>query len=400
MKRNFHAIDAIAFSLGYGFRGIVTALRLGWLTVLLYAFAAYVLMLNGVEWDTDGTAGVIGQFLSGQIAAFLDTLATWIPAVRDIDVSIENDQLAWQAEALTAPIGLAFGAMALANLLFIPALVAMQRRAAGVEARGGILPLFGRPEWCFFAATIITVIVILLAVALFAIPLLGAVYAAEVMENESLGLLAIPAGLLLVFGAVWFSIRISLFPIHAAVTGTLDLGGAFGLTGGRFWKLLGTLVLFGIILATIEYAIAFASTGLVAMDTIWLLLLLTLGYQLYAQVAQAGLFGRITGDLLGTTEADDSPAGDETDSDADDLPEDPSGDDQAEFPPVREAAAPTAVMSRGARPQGARNLAPAAGQVPAAPTASSLAGEPARPAEESPVKPAGSSVSFLRNRFR
>ncbi|MEE4210865.1 MAG: hypothetical protein V2I43_16570, partial [Parvularcula sp.] len=125
MKRDFHAIDAVAFSLGYGFRGLVTALRLGWPSLLLTLFGGYVLMLNGVDYDTSGMAGVAAQFSGAFVDDVMAFVARFVPGFADLSVNFDESQLAANAKEVTLPIGWGLASLVLANLLFMPAIVAM-----------------------------------------------------------------------------------------------------------------------------------------------------------------------------------------------------------------------------------------------------------------------------------
>jgi hypothetical protein len=292
MKPNFHAIEAIAYGLGYGVKGLPTFFRLGWLpTLLLFGIALY-LTSQGTDFNFGGseTSTSVRVDGDGSVGQF------GIQSGRSFEINPEE----WTAPIIASAFGAIF-----ALFLMIPAFVAMTREAAGVEVRSGFLPAFGGPEIAYVAAAILSILIYLLfgAVAVIAIALpmglTGALLEGQLSE-DAIGPLAVILILLFVVALIWFAIRFSLFVNHAAVTGRIAPVEAFKMTGGRFWKLFGAYILLAIIVGIIGFGIEMVGLAFSAFNMIWLPLLISLTSQLYQTVAQTGFAGRVVRDLLAT----------------------------------------------------------------------------------------------------
>ncbi|MEM6913219.1 MAG: hypothetical protein AAF511_04510 [Pseudomonadota bacterium] len=322
MRPNFYAIDAIAFGFRFAITGLPTAIRLGWLPFLIMTAAYFQTTMVFAQAGIDPLETVRSGF-----GALLD-------GGSEFDWEIEDHS---DYEDLSPFVGL-WGLLALIGyVLLIPMAVALYRQAANVETRGGFLPIFGGPEWRFLFSFVVQYLVIVafivaagLAVGLIA--LAGTAFGTDAF--------AIIAGIALGPLLLWFVVRFSLFQPVVAITNSLSVPAAFGATAGRFWKLLGTfillfLILFLLVVATfivLGTALAvsdFGSPSYIGFSVASQAVNLVIG------LISIGIVGRITGDLLGTTEEDtsDDPFSDEEelDDDADDLLDDLIGDDDADF---------------------------------------------------------------------
>ncbi|MCQ8185434.1 hypothetical protein [Parvularcula maris] len=294
MRPNFHAIEAIAYGLGYGIKGLPTFFRLGWLPLLLLTGIAFFLMQQGVDFNFGGTetganVEVTEEGMFGSSSVFMN---------KGFEINPEE----WTGSVILASAG-----ALLALILFVPALVAMTREAAGVEVRGGFLPAFGSPEVAYLVAVILSVLIFLLVILVaalgIAVPLgiSGALLEGQLTE-DSIGPIAIILILAFIAFLIWFGTRFSLFSYHAAVTGRIAPLEAFGLTGGRFWKLFGSWVLISIVVGLLGGLIELIGLGFAAFNMVFLPLLLQLVSQIYQSVAQTGFAGRVVGDLMATRE--------------------------------------------------------------------------------------------------
>ncbi|MEM6747708.1 MAG: hypothetical protein AAF608_09835 [Pseudomonadota bacterium] len=380
MRPNFYAIDAIAFGFRFAITGLPTALRLGWLPFLIVTAASIQMTSNFIHAGIDP----------------METVRSGFGAMMDGGAEFEWE---WQAdgdyEDLSATTSV-WGLLALLGyVFFIPAVVALYRQAANVETRGGFLPVFGGPEWRFLASFL----VMPLAIALVAL-VLGLVTAAGVFAGEATGIDAITvvAGLVFVVAFLWFLIRFSLFQPHVAITNTLSVPAAVALTAGRIWKLLGTYILVGLILVlvAVAWSIVFGTAmavsefgspaymGIAVAGSAANVLISIIGY---------GIIGRITGDLLGTTEYDEPYTDDPTDED-DDPFEEVLAEDETDLAGREVRDDEPGVMSYADEP------APADGMLRRFDTAEELRETYAPEAAEPAPAKRRSSVKFLRTRFR
>jgi hypothetical protein len=294
MKGNFHAIEAIAYGLGYGVKGLPTFFRLGWLPLLILAGVAFFLSEQGVDFNLGGaeSGATVRVDESGDAKQF--GFST--------NRAFEIDPEEW-----TPAIAAAAGAAMFAFLLLIPAFVGMIRESAGTEVRSGFLPAFGKPEIAYLAAFILSflifVLAILFAVIAIALPLglTGALMEGQLGE-DAIGPVAVILLLVFILFMIWFGVRFSLFTTHAAATGEIAPIRAFALTGGRFWKLLGSYLLMGIIISLIGAAIELVGFAFGSLEMILIPLALMGASQIYQWVAQTGFAGRIVHDLLLTKE--------------------------------------------------------------------------------------------------
>jgi len=391
MKPNFHAIDAIAFGLRYGFTGLGTALRLGWVSAALILGAFYYFYVTADSIDAFSTSYLFSQFSAALADQFVSQLSAIFPALSDVTVTVDDeiDLDPEEVKAIMGSIGVLYGGMLVGFILFIPALVAMIREGAGLEARSGFLPAFGREEWSFVAAYLILG---LLFVAIYIGALIGLIPLAIVAESGGIeaGPLFTLAALVVMVLVFWFSIRIQLFPAHAAITGTINLGQAFGITSGRFWKLLGTVILFGLIIQLISCAATMLVLPMQAMGTetvIGASIFVTLLVQLYMVTAQSAFYGRITGELMGTF--DDETGGHVPFDDVDDIEDFADATDAVDLDDDQPISTMAAESSSVPMMRSAFASTDAASDNP-----------PLMERGSEPDRKASSSVQFIRSRFR
>ncbi len=380
MRPNFYAIDAIAFGFRFAITGLPTALRLGWLPFLIVTAAS-------VQMTSD--------FMHAGIDP-METVRSGFGSLMDGGAELEFE---WETEGDYAELSSMTGVWGLLSLLgyvlFIPSIVALHRQAANVETRGGFLPAFGGPEWRFLASFLIMPLV-LVGVALgFSLLAMLGVFAGEATGIE---LLTVLAGLIVAFGLFWFLIRFSLFQPHVAVTNTLSIPAAVGLTAGRFWKLLGTFILVSLIFALV--AIAWAVVFGTAMAVTEFGSAAFIGTSIVGSAANVlisiigyGIIGRITGDLLGTTELDEPYSDDPSDDDDGEAFEDILADDEADYAAheaQRDEATDMAYADDGSNGM-MRRMGHEEARHTYEPPADEAAPEPER---------RKSSVKFVRTRFR
>lgn len=326
MKPNFHAIGALAYGLTYGFKGIPTALRRGWLSLLIllastYGVGSAVFSVEAVEGASFGLGGIFSDFSDD-----LDDLLEDI--FEDGDIVIESGMSSEEAAAVQQ-ILLSMGGYILAFILFIPALVDLYNESAGRRPREGFLPGFGSEELALIAAVILQVLAMIAFFVVAAIPFGGLVAVGITQEMWPITVLA---GFGLAVAYIWFAVRISLVPIHSALRGQIAFGDGFKLTGGRFWKLLLISILMSVVFGLITFAVNLVGVALDAAVLYGASLVPGALLAIYGSIASAGFHGRITGELMGITpNGDDHPGfdddgGDDEVFDTDDIPTDGEGD--------------------------------------------------------------------------
>ncbi|MEM9810680.1 MAG: hypothetical protein AAF788_05580 [Pseudomonadota bacterium] len=409
MRPNFHAIEAIAYGFRFGLTGLPTFLRLGWLPIVLLVGSMVWLQTNA-SWNMARFIAEPGAIAEASLGSFSEIFADRQAQHDQTEDSTDSVLDDFDADDITDDIGaigpltgekwLAIFGIFVSALLIIPAFVGAIRQAAGVEPRGGVLPLFGREEWSTVGAALLMVPITFLASAMFAGPFFGFAIWAKVSGSGIAATGAFLFGIVAFFGFIWFIVRANLFTTHAAITGQIAFGEAFGISSGRYWKLLATFILIWIIFIVISLAVQLLYSGmgfvLPAAVSLGFLILV----QLYVSLAQIGIIGRIVGDLLGLTDDDaygdlSSPAGDDH---VDDLPlaGSPSASPREELSDEQETASFVAepeafseqeepVMRRRDQHQPVAAFADAP--------------EPSITAHAQPRK-SKSSVQFLRTRFR
>ncbi|MEO1656163.1 MAG: hypothetical protein AAFR65_00450 [Pseudomonadota bacterium] len=382
MRPNFYAIEAIAFGFRFAITGLPTALRLGWLPFLIVTAASVQMTSSFMQAGIDP----------------METVRSGFGAMMDGSADIEWE---WQTEGdyedLSATTSV-WGLLALIGyVLFIPSVVALYRQAANVETRGGFLPVFGGPEWRFLASIFVMVFVAFLVMLALALVVLAGTFISEMLGIEAI---AAVGGVFFFVGWLWFIVRFCLFQPYVAVTNSLSVPGALGMTGGRFWKLLGTIILVGLILVLVQIAASIvfgtamavsefgsvAYTGVSVVAALIGALISIIGY---------GIFGRIVGDLLGTTEYDepytDEPFDDEGDDVLDELVADEELDTDYRAPAPRGEE-----LGQMSYASGDGMMRRFAGEDAGAEPQSSFGAA----AAEQPRPGRRSSIQFLRTRFR
>jgi hypothetical protein len=393
MKRNFQAIDAIAYAFGYGFKGQATLLRLGWPSFLLYAAGFYFFIQTLAELQhvlapaaiaLNTVMGEGGSFaaLWGSVGSSAGTTPLEAAPLHGEDL-----QGLLQFQLLTF----------VAGILLIPATTAMIRQSAGASVRSGFLPLFGKPEIYLIAGYVVSYIILVALSVVAGLLYVSALAAAGAFEAGSDGVVAVVAilgGILLALAVLWLVVRLSFLAGHAAVSESLNLGAAWKLTGGRFWKLLGTYILFGLLLSFVVVAVQFAMLAMVATK-MWIgvgaVFVVT---WLYTLPLYAGFYGRILGDLMVDPE-NPGPYDDVEPAASGDEDEEGWSSDNFDAEATADFAEP-AVRREAQAPGMIRRL----GEAPTAPPAeSSVFGEGGdhQPAHR---QARSSSIGFIRRRFR
>ncbi|MEM1381336.1 MAG: hypothetical protein AAGH41_12010 [Pseudomonadota bacterium] len=334
MKRNFHAIDAIAYALQAGFTAIPTFLRRGWLGVVVFlasiaVFAGSLMQAEDAFAEAD-FAAVVYQF--GAMAEGFVSDGTYDEDVDPFEGLTDEDR------QLIGTILLAWVAQFVGIILMVPGFVDVYRGAAYREPGGSFVPSFGRAEISLVVAYILSFLASIAFIIVSAIPagIIGAVFAA----------IEVPAAIVLpviawIVAVIWFSLRISLIPANAAITGQVAFGEGFSLTGGRVWKLFGTYVLLGFVFWLIS--LLFGVLGLAADLTIGIGFSLVVNALLtiYYYIASTAFYGRITSDLSGLSPVDDG----EGAMDLDDIASDDADETEpADALPVEAALAMTTRM--------------------------------------------------------
>ncbi|MCQ8185433.1 hypothetical protein [Parvularcula maris] len=373
MKRNFQAIDAIAFAFGFGFKGFSILLRLGWPTILLYGIGIGIIAhaFGGAEAILAPYA-VAMQELGVDVGA---AVAGWIGTTSSAGSTVTYDE-ASPAETF-ALLAVSLGS----SILMVPAYTALIRASAGREPRGGVLPLFGRAELYLIAGWILAYLLFVLVMLVLTGAAIGGFFGAAAAlggpESVPAAIIGGVLGFAAILTLIWFSVRLYLWPGIAAVTEDLSLKRGFGLSGGRFWKLLGSFILFALLIGVLSLVVQMVMLGLFATDLVIPALGLYGLLMLYMTSAQMGFYGRIIGDLL---------VDPENPGRYDDISLDTQDDDEFDLADTGEqhfAEAP--VMMR-------RDRAPEEG--PASAMFAAASGERAEPQGKR------SSISFVRRRFR
>ncbi|NNU17337.1 hypothetical protein HK107_13480 [Parvularcula sp. ZS-1/3] len=389
MKPNFHAIGALTYGLQFGFTAIPAALRRGWLSLII------VIAALGAGYSALSETGVLELMLGGWNA---DTtqLEEFFEGLEDMDdeMIFANEEF---GDFMGAWFFITFAQLA-ATIMFIPALVDLYRKAAGLEERPGFLPGFGNAEWALFAAVIILFFATLFYMGVASLPVIGLIIFGV---QQSQPILIFLGGLLAVAAVVWFPVRAQLIPIHSALSGRIAFMEGFNLTGGRFWKFLGLLILAAIVVhGVMAFAVSLLQLALFSMGQGAVALLIYGLFYVYAIVAMAGIFGRVTGELMGfdpeggeaAAAADDGFGGDDDFSDDGET----FADDVAEAPETVETAEET--LPRDFAGDERRSFVEPQPMVRrAADTAPAEESSPwQRPTDDLPKN----SIMFVRNRFR
>ena len=397
MKPNFHAIGAIVYGLRFGITGIPVFLKRGWLGVLVALGASFGLfssLMADAHFETlQGNMGFGG--FAPVTEVFAEMADDW---GGDAEWSGEWDGA--DAEEIGEALGFVL-MMLLSLILSIPGIVDVYRKSAGMETRGGFLPVFGAPEWSLFFSAIVFFLATLVFYAVVALPVIGLLVFAGI--NEQPALMIIPMAIAFV-AVVWWLVRAQLIPIHSALVGEIAFMDGFNLTGGRFWKLLGTSILLAVVLIIVEFAAGILSLSLALQDFIDLSLAVNVLLYGYLALVRFAAYGRITGDLMGLVDEEDADpnygAADELEEEAEDFFEEATegvtgeevsytAADHWTAPQAQDSAAPTRMMRRAGEPT----------------TQFTTAAEPAQAPQEpveapAPRKADRPSVQFVRRRFR
>lgn len=310
MKPNFHAIDAIAYALRSGITKLPVFVRRGWLGVAVFVAAILVFagtMMEAAETFEDLDAGEIVYEFSAQMDAFF----SGEPYERDYDPFEGLDD---EEEQFLGAFFLAMFGQFLGLILMVPGFVDLYRAAAGRTPPAGWLPGFGRAEWSLIVAVILSFLALVAFMMVAAIPAAGLAYLAYLIE--------FPVALVLVVLAfavavIWFQIRIALVPAHAALREEVAFGDGFALTRGRFWKLLGTLILFAVIMWLISTLFSFLGMAGDFMLAFGASFAVNTLVSIYYYVAATGLYGRIAADLMGLDPDGEEGVGADDDADED-----------------------------------------------------------------------------------
>jgi hypothetical protein len=235
--------DTLAFSLRYGLAAVPALIRVGWLPLIVLAAGIACILLGTTNVTIDKSLEIGGNY-----AAFKREISV-------MQQDIENMALFVSGVVLSL----------IGAILFIPVYVAMMRNAAGEAPPGGLVAFrWGGPEWRYIGATLLSVPIFLLAVAVCAIPAIIAIAATggfEALAGLEEGSVMLPGGGWIVLGMliglfflIWFAIRFSFFAPYAAVKNRIAPMTAFAMTGGNFWRIVVTATVLTILLALIDAA--------------------------------------------------------------------------------------------------------------------------------------------------
>lgn len=187
---------------------------------------------------------IVAVFALLNLAATMVAVRIAGPIMADMQLAAQNED--WQAMRVVIghPIaGLKLGLASVLGLLpAIFATAAALRAMLGVHAPGFLGFSLGRVEGLLFLGTVLLMLLAL-------IPSLGFPLAAELI-NAQIPLAAGPAALVSILGSllglvavIWLLVRMSLLWPALIDRGWPGFGAAFGLTRGRYWKLLGAWIL-------------------------------------------------------------------------------------------------------------------------------------------------------------
>lgn len=246
--------DTAGYALKFGAVTIPSALRVGWFPMLLGLVAAYQLQSAGVD-DGGTTAAFAGMDSNGAFQF-------------DWDALLADDEI---SDFFAFGTGLIL--LFVSTIMSVPLLVLWTRQSAGqVDAPGGIFYFqwTGR-EWRTLAMALFYIPwFLILGLAVVAPGLIYAFVTGDLTMGEGGKLLGEPSVVSYVLwgggglALIWATIRSSLFVAVAAIENRFAPLYAFGQTGGHFWSILGSAILFGLGLAIVMIPLSLGIGGFAA----------------------------------------------------------------------------------------------------------------------------------------
>ncbi len=254
MRGKVMAADTAGYALKFGLTAIPSALRLGWLPLLLSVVGGYLLETAGGEADFCVNA----EFETSTVTA------EW------------GGNVLIPAESAD-PVALGIGGVLvlLSVVLLVPLMVLWTRMAARqVEAPGGFFYFrWGGREWRVVGMFFFLMVWMMLILMICILPSIGVAFATGLdlnmveemdLDGADLGpaIIAFTVGML-VFS--WAMIRSSLMMAVPALENRFAPLYAFGLTGGNFWKIVLASVLMGLAVILIFFPLGLLLVGLSAL---------------------------------------------------------------------------------------------------------------------------------------
>lgn len=319
MNRNFFAIDALAYGLQSGITQIPLFLRRGWLGVAVFLVSSFG--LSGATINL--TNGFMDPEFSDAVYEFVDGFAAAFqeggdPRDQNPFANMPDEERVFFGSYMLALFGQFLGI-----ILMVPGFVDLYKTAAGRQPGEGNLPSFGKAEWAVVVAVLLVLAVSIGFAIAVLIPVGGLIALGAVTENPIFFVLA---GALAVVLAIWFQVKLLLIPAHAALREEVAFGDGFTLAKGSFWKLLGTYLLVGFVLALISALFDILGVATDAFLGYGASIAIVSVYTVYAYVAQTATYGRIASDLMGLQSDGELVQADGADEDLEDFIQDDEPD--------------------------------------------------------------------------
>ena len=286
MDRDIDFGTAVGGAFKFGLRGFAPLLRLGWLPLLVVVAGAALLIYAGATFDGMTRLGEAGEtFRMGTGGSVL------------------LDDVTSPAAAMLG------GLLVLLGLIgFVPVYVGLIRRAAGQADLPGWR--FDGRSWRVIGAVLLLALLAVAGALLAVLPFVG-VFAAT-GDPGGVGIAAmVVAGIALFCAFVFVSVRLTLFVPLAATENRVSLSEAWSATRGKFWVLLGGLIVTGIGAAIIGSILELVGTllgGALDVGAVLAGVIVVGAFFILSQIVQnlisIGFAGRVAHDLRGYASED------------------------------------------------------------------------------------------------
>ena len=234
-------VDTALGGMAFGWKNIGTTIRMGWLGFVLFLVVVFGSM-----------AAVAGPDFIGNFASEIEKL---------------EDNADVEPEFMFELIALYFaflGAILVGSLAFLPFYVVMHRIAAGeIDPPGGLgyFKLGGR-EVRVIIGYIVLFFVSLAVLAVLLVPVggmmaAGGLFSADATEEVVVANIALImlAYLLAWVALIWINIRLITFLPAVAIENRLVFMRSFKMTGGNFWRIFVSYLLFSLIMMAVVMAL-------------------------------------------------------------------------------------------------------------------------------------------------